>query len=131
MVVQHDYNRKLDPFLVKNPHLRLRKKDPGTFEDNEFNWMVNKDAQLITKSEFHDENECTGQCSTPAILLICSSFSREDGHLLLICSSLSTSQCNMINQISNPTFSKGLLRLFMWVILLQAGWHLSNMGFSQ
>ena len=34
----------------------------------------------------------TGKCLTPTQLLICSSFSRENGHLLLICSSLSTSQ---------------------------------------
>ena len=33
-----------------------------------------------------------GKCLTPTLLLICSSFSRENGHLLLICSSLSTSQ---------------------------------------
>ena len=31
-----------------------------------------------------------GKCSTPTLLLICSSFSRENGHLFLICSSLST-----------------------------------------
>ncbi len=34
----------------------------------------------------------SGWCSTPNQLLICSSFSRENGHPLLICSSLSTSQ---------------------------------------
>ena len=34
----------------------------------------------------------TGWCSTPTLLLICSSFSRENGHPLLICSSLSTAQ---------------------------------------
>ena len=34
----------------------------------------------------------SGWCSTPNQLLICSSFSREYGHPLLICSSLSTSQ---------------------------------------
>ena len=34
----------------------------------------------------------TGKCLTPTLLLICSSFSRKIGHLLLICSSLSTSQ---------------------------------------
>ena len=33
-----------------------------------------------------------GWCSTPTQLLICSPFSRENGHLLLICSSISTSQ---------------------------------------
>ena len=33
-----------------------------------------------------------GWCSTPTQLLICSSFSRENGHPLLICSSLSTAQ---------------------------------------
>ena len=33
-----------------------------------------------------------GWCSTPTLLLICSSFSRENGHSLLICSSLSTAQ---------------------------------------
>ena len=34
----------------------------------------------------------SGWCSTPTLLLICSSFSRENGHPLLICSSLSTAQ---------------------------------------
>ena len=34
----------------------------------------------------------SGWCSTPNQLLICSSFSRENGHPLLICSSLSTAQ---------------------------------------
>ena len=37
-------------------------------------------------------NHLSGWCSTPNQLLICSSFSREYGHPLLICSSLSTSQ---------------------------------------
>ena len=53
----------------------------------------------------------SGWCSTPTLLLICSSFSRENGHPLLICSSLSTVQswtnakhhgdispCNLANQ---------------------------------
>ncbi len=34
----------------------------------------------------------TGWCSTLSLLLICSSFSGENGHPLLICSSLSTTQ---------------------------------------
>ncbi len=34
----------------------------------------------------------TGWCSTLTLLLICSSFSRENGYPLLICSSLSTAQ---------------------------------------
>ena len=34
----------------------------------------------------------SGWCSTPTQLFICSSFSRENGHPLLICSSLSTAQ---------------------------------------
>ena len=34
----------------------------------------------------------SGKCLTPTQLLICSSFSRENGHVLLVCSSLSTSQ---------------------------------------
>ena len=34
----------------------------------------------------------TGWCLTPTLLLICSSFSRENGHIFLICSSLSTAQ---------------------------------------
>ena len=36
-----------------------------------------------------------GLCSTPNQLLICSSFSRENSHPLLICSSLSTSQVQL------------------------------------
>ena len=38
----------------------------------------------------------TGWCSTPTLLLIWSSFSRENGHPLLICSSLSTVQIIII-----------------------------------
>ena len=34
----------------------------------------------------------TGWCSTPTLLLICSSFSRENGQPLLVCSSLITAQ---------------------------------------
>ena len=34
----------------------------------------------------------SGWCSTPTLLLICSSFSRENGYPFLICSSLSTAQ---------------------------------------
>ena len=37
-------------------------------------------------------NSITGWCSTPTLLLICSSFSRENCHQFLICSSLSTAQ---------------------------------------
>ena len=37
----------------------------------------------------------SGWCSTPNQLLICSSFSRENGHPLLICSPLSTAQLLM------------------------------------
>ena len=40
----------------------------------------------------------TGLCSTPNQLLICSSFSRENSHPLLICSSSSTSQLR-VNRI--------------------------------
>ena len=36
-----------------------------------------------------------GWCSTPTLLLVCSSFSRENCHSLLICSSLSTCQLHM------------------------------------
>ena len=36
-----------------------------------------------------------GWCSTPTLLLICSSFSMENGHSLLICSSLSTAQIHL------------------------------------
>ena len=39
-------------------------------------------------------SRATGWCSTPTWLLICSSFSREDGHPLFICSSLSIAQAN-------------------------------------
>ena len=44
----------------------------------------------------------TGKCLTPSQLLICSSFSRENCHLLLICSSLSTSQTNTLRQTTRP-----------------------------
>ena len=39
-----------------------------------------------------DDYITAGWCSTPTLLLICSSFSRENGQPLLVCSSLSTAQ---------------------------------------
>ena len=47
---------------------------------------------------------CTGWCLTPTLLLICSSFSRENGHIFLICSSLSTAQCNFLRRGRNAFF---------------------------
>ena len=46
----------------------------------------------------------TGKCLTPTQLLICSSFSRENGHLLLICSSLSTSENH---QLKSAVYGRG------------------------
>ena len=46
----------------------------------------------------------TGRCSTPNQLLICSSFSRENSHPLLICSSLSTSQIKHVDLQFNRLF---------------------------
>ena len=48
----------------------------------------------------------TGKCLTPTQLLICSSFSRENGYLLLICSSLSTS-------LLSPSFWGGAFPYFL------------------
>ena len=54
--------------------------------------------------ELHSKRKLsTGKCLTPTQLLICSSFGRENGHLLLICSSLSTSQS--INQSIQTTIN--------------------------
>ena len=44
----------------------------------------------------YTSTKITGWCSTPTLLLICSPFSRENGHPLLICSSLSTSQIRFL-----------------------------------
>ncbi len=52
------------------------------------------------------ETTLTGKCLTPTQLLICSSFSRETGHLLLICSSLSTSQLKKWRNPESPRVSK-------------------------
>ncbi len=46
-----------------------------------------------------------GKCLTPTQLLICSSFSRENGHVLLVCSSLSTSQLGLGNPTNKPSFA--------------------------
>ena len=48
--------------------------------------------QVATWHPMTSQGFLAGKCLTPTQLLICSSFSRENGHLLLICSSLSTSQ---------------------------------------
>ena len=52
-------------------------------------------CQRLKKKTTHNTKlpkKKSGWCSTPTYLLICSSFSRENGHPLLICSSLSTNQ---------------------------------------
>ena len=41
---------------------------------------------------YHHMWSLSGWCLTPTLLLICSSFSKENGHIFLICSSLSTAQ---------------------------------------
>ena len=51
--------------------------------------LAPRDRQFLEPSTL---GTITGWCSTPTLLLICSSFSRENGHLFLICSSLSTAQ---------------------------------------
>ena len=43
----------------------------------------------------------TGWCSTPTLLLICSSFSKENGYPFLICSSLSTAQLSFVKQATH------------------------------
>ncbi len=45
----------------------------------------------------------SGWCSTPSQFLMCSLFSKKNGHLLLICSSLSTSQLYAMNKTSRLT----------------------------
>ena len=59
-------------------------------------WVPRKLRKLQTNPNFPKPNT-TGWCSTPTLLLICSSFSTENGHPLLICSSLSTTQTNKIH----------------------------------
>ena len=52
----------------------------------------------------------TSWCSTLTLLLICSSFSRENDHLLLIWSSLSTAQKNVMSSwwwLLHPGFTGG------------------------
>ena len=53
---------------------------------------------ILSKDQQKSVSSKTGKCLTPSQLLICSSFSRENGYLLLICSSLSTSQKRNILQ---------------------------------
>ncbi len=57
--------------------------------------------RMLTASKTQTINTAriSGKCLTPTQLLICSSFSRENGNLLLICSSLSTSQICRWTQI--------------------------------
>ena len=60
----------------------------------------------------------SGKCSTPTQLLICSSFSRENGHLLLICSSLSTTQVYLqigFNKKNNPICSMYGIFTYIWL----------------
>ena len=65
--------------------LRLQKRALYKFS-NHLKPFLQNHRWLNTKSFL------TGKCLTPTQLLICSSFSRKNGHLLLVCSSLSTSQ---------------------------------------
>ena len=48
--------------------------------------------QEQTQTQTRWESRYPGWCLTPTLLLICSSFNRENGYPLLICSSLSTAQ---------------------------------------
>ncbi len=54
------------------------------------------------KVSIFKKKNITGWCLTPTLLLICSSFSRENCHLLLICSSLSTAQIKMFHCVNLP-----------------------------
>ncbi len=68
----------------------------------------------------------TGWCLTPTLLLICSSFSRENGYPLLICSSLSTAQLNVIKYLSLTTRAMNLCFFFVCSVFLPV--QLSNNG---
>ncbi len=57
-------------------------------------------CSFLQKETSKQHQSITGWCLTPTLLLICSSFSRENGYPLLICSSLSTAQLKILTSIS-------------------------------
>ena len=61
--------------------------------------------------------EVTGWCSTLSLLLICSSFSGENGHPLLICSSLSTTQVIYLDSLRFQHHFQQMQITYVWIIL--------------
>ncbi len=58
-------------------------------------WWLSRPIRPIRKQQTMKKKiyiYIAGWCLTPTLLLICSSFSRENGNIFLICSSLSTAQ---------------------------------------
>ena len=107
-----DSKKELQSYLLEVRQFwwnhRALKSRPWKGTKNKPNFMINPN---------------TGKCLTPTQLLICSSFSRENGHFLLICSSLSTSQnksksfriqytmFSYCRFASSPCFSSRMVRL--------------------
>ncbi len=58
-------------------------------------WKIPQFSTLYTSRHILTNRHATGWCSTPTLLLICSSFNRENCHPSLICSSLSTAKANI------------------------------------
>ena len=54
--------------------------------------------------DFYGTVNVAGWCSTLTMLLICSSFRRENGYPLLICSSLSTAQVGKYTPYMDPSW---------------------------
>ena len=97
-------NSKLIPQLYFSQKFSLNKKH--IMESTNPRWKFWK----LPPKKYQKAWVVTGKCLTPTQLLICSSFSRENGHPLLICSSLSTSQlgCNYTNPPSQTISHYGI-----------------------
>ena len=88
--IHWDETNEISRFLVpKKSRKQKESKSRSYFFFTKHFWIF-RDFSFLNYPEKNKYS--TGWCSTPTLLLICSSFSRENGYPLLICSSLSTPQ---------------------------------------
>ena len=78
-------------FSAQIPNLRRWPWMFRVYESSKWALMLTLPNQQLQSAGLSSDT-LTGWCSTLTLLLICSSFSRESDHPLLICSSLSTAQ---------------------------------------
>ena len=91
-------------------------------------WKTDPHIVAIIWKQINHQQILPGWCSTLTLLLICSSFSRENDHPLLICSSLSTSQLHTCRKQSQRFFGPQLCVNFHCCVSLP--WPETNSEFA-